>query len=710
MLSLPWAFLIACCGMVDDAGVTIADFEGDSYAGWKIEGDAFGQKPAKGTLPNQMNVTGFQGKGLVNSYHGGDVSTGTLTSPSFEIQRPYINFLIGGGKHPGLTCINLLVGGKVVRTATGDNNTSGGSEQLLPRHWHVLEFLGKQAQLQIVDLHTGGWGHICVDHIMQSKIKQGIDGKDTVIETVNQKRELVLDKKYLLLPISNQVKASRMTITIDGKQIHNFDIQLALDDKPDWWTKLDVPEYLGKSAVIEAFGVLPSCKGLDYITPSDTLRQAEPVYNEALRPQLRFSQLHGWNNDPNGMVYHDGEYHLFWQSNPFGRKWANMYWGHAVSRDLVHWEELPYALYPRTMAKSHCFSGSAHIDAQNTGGWQTGSEKTMVAAFTDTGLGEVLAISQDRGRNWQYLKDNPIIPKRDGRDPKLIWYEPGKHWVIAVYTRLDKKNFVEFYSSTNLKQWTKTSQLEGYYECPEIFELPVDGDATKRKWVLLAADAKYAIGNFDGKTFTPDHAGKHQVHHGMFYASQCFSNVPGGRVIQVGWVKGLELPGMCFSQGFSLPIELTLKTTADGVRLLAMPVKELEAQRENAISQTNVELSPEKPLVIKTSGQLFDIIAEVEPGNAQEITLSFGSSRIVYKCKEQKLDGMPLKLDGNKLQLRIIVDRPLYEVVGGAGLVYKTAARKDAGNEIENVTLSSTGGTAKVSSVTVHLMRSIWKK
>lgn len=687
----------------DEPDILVADFEGDDYAGWKVEGTAFGDRPARGTLPKQMPVTGFRGKGLVNSFNGGDAATGTLTSPAFKVERDYFNFLIGGGGHEGKTCLNLLHDGKVVRTATGPNVDAGGTEELTAVSWDVKDLRGKEVVVQVVDSHTGGWGHINVDHIVQSNTLAG----KLPVPLVDRTRELVLSKKYLLFPISNAAKPSRMTLTVDGRVVHDFDINLA-GDKPDWWARLDVPDLVGKTATIAAKKVPADSKGLDRIEPSDTIRHARPLYDEALRPQLRFSQMQGWNNDPNGMVYQDGVYHLFWQSNPFGPKWGNMYWGHVVSKDLVHWEERPYALYPRTMAKSHCFSGSAHIDENNTGGWGAGA---MIAAFTDTGAGEALAVSTDHGQSWKYIPENPVIPKRkdEGRDPKLIWYEPGKHWVIVVYTRIDKANCVEFYSSTDLKKWTKTGHIEGYYECPELFELPVDDDAKNKRWVLFAADAKYAVGRFDGKTFTPDYPGKHQVHHGSFYASQCFSRVPGGRVIQIGWAR-MDFPDMPFNQAFSLPIELRLRTTPTGVRLVAEPIKELESLRGEAKAVTGREVLPDKPLAVAAPGQLLDIVAEIEPGTAKEIALRFGANALVYKVAEQTLDGMPLPLTDGKFRVRVVVDRPLYEVVGGAGAVYKTAPRKDGGKPVEAVEVTAVGGSAAVKSLTVYPMHSIWKK
>jgi fructan beta-fructosidase len=688
--------------------IVVADFEGDDYGEWKAEGKAFGDKPAKGTLPNQMAVTGFKGKGLVNSFAGGDGSTGTLTSPKFKVEREYLNFLIGGGGFAEQTCVNLLLDGKVVRVATGPNTESGGSEELKATHWNVKELKGKEVTIQIVDKATGGWGHVNVDHIVQSDTKDGTEAK--VVKLADRTREIKIEKKFLLFPISNTAKPVRMAIEIDGKLVHNFDINLAAGDG-DWWARMEMPQYLGKTAKITAKKLAEDNKGFDLIYSLDdnfvTRRFGQPLYDGALRPQLRFSQLQGWNNDPNGMVYHDGEYHLFWQSNPFGNKWGNMYWGHAVSKDLVHWEELPYALYPRTMAKDHCFSGSAHIDENNTGGWGKGA---MVAAFTDTGAGEVLAVSTDKGRTFKMIDGNPVIPQRkdEGRDPKLVWYEPGKHWVMVVYTKTDKKDYAEFFSSTDLKKWEKTSRIEGYYECPEFFELPVDGDTKSKKWVLMAANAEYAVGTFDGKTFTPEHTGKHKVHHGAFYAAQCFSRTPGGRVIQIGWAQ-IETPGMPFNQCFSLPIELTLRKAKDGVRLFAEPIKELETLREKA-DQLGGQVTPDKSLTVKAPGQLMDVVATVAPGDAKEVKLTFGGNTLVYDSAKQTLDGMPLPLVDKAFTVRVVVDRPLYEVVGGNGAVYKTAARKDGGKEIGKVEFSATGGTATVKAVTVYPMESIWKK
>ena len=683
-----------------DADILIADFEGPDYGGWQTTGEAFGTAPAPGTLPSQGKVDGFRGNGLVNSFLGRDRRQGTLTSPPFEISRDFVNFLIGGGMHPGETCINLLVDGRIVRTATGPNDRPGGRETLDWASWDVKELRGKKAVIEIVDKHSGGWGHINVDHVVQSdKQAQMLAGE--------RSRDVVLDQEYLLLPIDNDARPCRVTITIDGSVIQNFDANLAVADV-DWWAHLDVSQYAGKTAAVNVDRLPADSKGLELVESSAAPRHTQPLYDEALRPQLRFSQMRGWNNDPNGMVYYDGEYHFFWQSNPFGPKWANMFWGHAVSRDLVHWQELPVALYPRVMAVDKCFSGSANVDVNNTGGWQTGDEKVLVAAFTDTGCGEALAVSNDRGRTWTYIEENPVIEHK-GRDPKLVWYEPGKHWVIAVYDIVEEKKCIAFYTSNDLKQWEFGSRIEGFHECPELFELPVDGDAHKTRWVLYGANAEYYVGAFDGRTFTPDHPEKLRVHHGSYYASQCFSLAPGGRVIQVGWAR-VTMPQMPFNQAFSLPTELTLKETPDGIRLCAMPIAEIETLRGKPQTADGQTLVPDEPISIATDGQLFDVVVAVEPRGAQAIKLQFGGSEVTYDVAEATLDGMPLVPVDGLLTFRVVVDRPMFETVGGDGSVYKTSPRPDGGTPIQSIQLTAVGGSAKLKTLEVYPMRSIWRK
>jgi fructan beta-fructosidase len=703
-------FQIVCCLaappgtllVVERPDILVADFEWKDYGDWKVTGEAFGPGPARGTLPDQMHVDGFLGKGLVNSYHGGDVTTGTITSPQFKIERRFIRFLIGGGKYPGKTCMNLLVDGKIVRTATGPNDKPGGSERLDWHSWDVSDLIGKAATIEIVDQATGGWGHINVDHIVQTDRKP-----PTILNDVM--RELVIQKRYLNLPVRNGAAKRRMSFTVEGRTEREFEIELA-DAEPDFWVFLDVSQFQDKKAVIQVDRLPEDSAGFESIEQSESIRGADELYRERLRPQFHFSSRRGWNNDPNGMVYYKGEYHLYYQHNPYGWSWGNMHWGHAISRDLVHWEELPIAIYPRQFG-DWVFSGSAVVDWKNTSVFRAGSDDVLVAAYTSTGRGECIAYSNDRGRTWTDYDGNPVV-KHLGRDPRLFWHEPTGRWVMAVYNEGEKKQNVDFYTSPDLKAWKFQSRIEGFYECPDIFELPVDGDAANKKWVLTAASSEYMIGTFDGKSFTPE-TPKLPGHRGnAFYAAQTFSDIPptDGRCIQIGWGQ-MATPGMPFNQMMCFPCELTLRTTPDGIRLHFEPVKELSLLRAKTHRVSKQPLKPGDNPLADVRGELFDIHADLELGDANEIGLRVRGTAITYDTKTQELVCLnrraPLKPTDGRIRLQVLADRTSLEIFGGDGLVYMPMAVTTTDDD-RSVALSAKGGTATIRSVELHELKSIW--
>ena len=682
--------------------ILIADFEGKDYGPWKVTGEAFGPGPARGTLPHQMRVDGFRGKGLVNSFLKGDGTTGTLTSPEFKIERKYINFLLGGGMHPGKTCINLVVDGQVARTATGPNDRPGGSERLDWHSWDVTELAGKTAHLQIVDQATGGWGHVNVDHVVQSDKKR---------EAVPARREVVIEKRYLHLPVKNGAAKQRMRFEVDGRTVREFTIELA-EDEPDFSVFADVTPFAGKKLTIAVDRLPEDSKGLESITQADDVPDAANLYKEKYRPQLHFSSRRGWNNDPNGLVYSKGEYHLFYQHNPYGWSWGNMHWGHAVSTDLVHWKELPVAIYPHQFG-DWVFSGSAVVDRDNTAGFKTGEEDVIVAAYTSTGRGEAIALSNDRGRTFTDYEGNPVVEHR-GRDPKVIWYGPGKHWVMAVFDEREKSRGIAFYTSKDLKEWEFQSRIDGYFECPEIFEMPVDGDKQNTRWAVYAADGAYAVGRFDGKTFTPDHEGKHRFNWGnCFYASQTFNNIPpeDGRRIQIAWgrVGHRDMP---FNQMMDFPVELSLRTTDEGPRLFALPVREIEKLHGKKHAWHDAAIEPEGNLLDGIEGDLFDIRAELEPGNAERLGFTIRGEPVAYDVKKGELSckgcRAPLKLAGGKLRLQILVDRTSIEIYAGNGRIYMPVG---VIHPDDNRTLATfaEGGTAKANTLEVYELRSAWE-
>ncbi len=529
--------------------------------------------------------------------------------------------------------------------------------------------------------------------------------------------DFTVTSNYLVIPIKNGVRKCELVVSNNGKPVWHYNTELAVNPEDvDWYAFFTLEQYKGKPVTVSVNQAAK--EGFDLIRQADTVPGSETWYKEPYRPQFHFSQKVGWNNDGNGMVYYDGEYHLFFQHNPVGVKWDNMTWGHAISKDLVHWQQQSDKLFPRTMAQAMCFSGSAAVDKKNTSGLKNGDEDVIVAFLTDTGAGESLAYSNDRGRTFTWYEGNPVVKHR-GRDPKVIWYaydkqaQPlndtagklGGHWVMAVYDENAGRN-IAFYTSTDLKNWTEQSHLTGFFECPEIFKLPVDGNAQNTRWVVTAADAQYVIGSFDGKTFTPEHEGKYRVHYGNYYAAQTFSDVPDGRRIQIGWAK-IDMPGMPFNQTFSFPHELTLRTSTDGVRLFAEPVKEIEKLYSKTQKLQNKPLIKDQPAGIDTADQMFDIRAAFDIGSAEQAGLQIGSERVIYDAKSHKLDQADMNPVNGQVTIRVLVDRPMIEIIGNDGRVYITKPRNPG--EVSAIQAFATGGDAKLIKLEVHELNSIWR-
>jgi len=680
--------------------ILIADFEGEDYGAWTAEGEAFGPGPARGTLPGQMAVSGYKGKGLVNTFFRGDDTTGVLTSPPFTIERDFIHFLIGGGMHPGEACIDLLVNGQVARTATGPNDRPGGSERLDWHSWDVSDLRGMRAAIRITDSRTGGWGHINIDHIVLSGRPQ---------QEAPASREIAVEHPYLHLPVKNGARMRRMRFVADDVTVREFDIELA-GGEPDFWVFADVSAFRGRVLRIAVDRLDADSTGLAAIVPADDVPAADGLYRETYRPRFHFSSRRGWNNDPNGLVFSRGEYHLFFQHNPYGWRWGNMHWGHAVSRDLVHWKELPVALYPQRYG-DWCYSGSAVVDRGDTAGFRTGEEDVIVAAYTSTGRGESIAFSNDKGRTFTDYAGNPVV-RHTGRDPKIIRYEPDGHWVMAVYDKIEESNGIAFYTSPDLKEWTFKSRIDGFYECPEIFELPVDGGADGTKWVVYAADGAYALGSFDGKVFEPE-TGKLRFNHGdCFYASQTFNNIPAddGRRIQIAWGR-VGHPDMPFNQMMNFPVELTLRSTAEGIRLFAEPVREIALLHRKTRAWSNVPLREGDNPLGGIAGDLFHIEAELAPGNAKELGLVIRGIPVSFDCTRNRLacrqSAALLAPEDGLIRLEILVDRTSIEIFGNSGRVYMPmGVIPDDGQR--NLEIFARGGAARIVSLAVHALRSAW--
>jgi fructan beta-fructosidase len=713
ILALFIAFALGTlAGFSQSADLLIHDFEGNDYGKWTASGSAFGNAPARGTLPDQMRVDGFHGQGLVNSFNGGDRSTGKLTSPLFKIERKYIQFLIGGGGWDGRTCMNLVLSGKVVRTATGPNVNPGGSERLQPAQWDVAEFLGKEVSLEIVDDATGGWGHINVDRIIQS---------DTRISAPliqrNVTRDIRMDKPFLNFPVKNGAPRKHVGLLVEGTELHGFEIELA-DGEPDWWAFFDATPLKGKTITVTVNELADGSQGLSSIDQTREIKGAGDLYREPLRPQFHFTSRRGWLNDPNGLVFFQGEYHLFYQHNPYGWSWGNMHWGHAVSKDLVHWKELPIALYPDQHGTM--FSGSAVVDWSNTGGFRTGKEPALVAMFTAAGrpFTQGLAYSNDRGRSWTKYEGNPVLGHivAENRDPKVIWYPPQNKWLMSLY--LDHNDFAIF-NSANLKQWEKLSdfKLQGDAECPNFFPLPLDGNSNNQRWIFFGANGIYSVGSFTGREFKPE-SKPQRLHNGnCWYAAQVYSDIPAkdGRCILLPWGRlpdGEIFRGMTFNHMMGLPVELTLHSVgASESAIRVSPVRELAALRNHTHSIKPQRLTAAANPLAGIKGELFEIEAVLKVGTSGVIDFDLRGVPVIYNAATQRLSCLgqhSTVIPGNgRISLQIFVDQCAVDIFGDGGLLYMPMASRMS-PENRALKLSCPDGSAEIESLKVHELKSAW--
>lgn len=693
------------------ADITIADFDGGNFGEWQTTGDAFGSAPATGTLSNQQEVSGFSGSGYASSYHGGDDSTGTLKSPEFKIERKFINFIIGGGGFAGETCINLLVDGQVVRTATGRNTASGGNERMDHQTWDVSEFSGKTASIEIVDQKKGGWGHITVDQIVQS---------DTA-EIIAVNKEFKINKRYLIWPVSATGRDKvQFTFTLEGQQKPFSFSNIAISSTPDFWTFTDLDHFQGGTVTVKGNVPRRLAAAWDMVEISDSYPGMDNLYKEDLRPQFHFTSRRGWLNDPNGLVYHDGKWHLFYQHNPYSHGWDNMHWGHATSTDLFHWTEHPVGLFPD--AEGFMFSGSGFVVPKDKTKLPINGKEAIVLAYTAEGnlnylpdkkVEQGLAITSDGGKTFQKFDGNPVLPYiiNQNRDPKVFWHEPSNHWVMALY--LDGPDYGIF-TSKDLVEWkqTQTYQIPDDTECPDLFPLAVDGDENKILWVNWGAKGRYLLGTFDGEKFHQE--GDVQQHYfGAAYAGQSYDNAPNNRRVHFGWLRdgGKGIEGAPFNQQMTLPMDFTLRTENGKPRLHAEPSVEVEGLRAETLDLKDLSFSDgAKDPLADYKGSLFEIQAVIDTKeSAGEIGFKiFGEYDAIWNTASQEFSGAHgkvLPID-DKLNVRIFVDKVSLEVFVNGTFISRYIRQHSGKQPIE---LVSKGGKAKFDSLKIHTLRSVWK-
>ena len=665
--------MLVCSRLLAADDLLIEDFESDSYAQWTVTGTAFGSAPAKGTLPNQMKVSGFRGKRLVNTFSGGDKSIGTATGPEFTVQRSHIAFLIGGGPHKDTLGLHLLLGDQTVRSATGPE-----SERLSWSSWDVSDLKGQKVRLRIVDNATKGWGHLSVDHIIQT---------DSPPKPFDLKRDLEL------------------------------------------------------------------------------YRQQSDYMNEPFRPQFHFTPEINWMNDPNGLVFHNGEYHLFHQYNPAGNSWGHMSWGHAVSTDLTHWKHLPLAIPEKDGLMA--FSGCCVVDHRNTSGFGDGTNPPMVAVYTAHGRGKQaqhLAFSNDNGRTWTQYAGNPVLDlnKANFRDPKVFWHEDTNRWVMVVSLAAEK--VLVFYSSNDLKNWQELSRFgpagtitKPNWECPDFFELPVEGEAGKKLWVLEVdigsgsiaggSGGEFFVGNFDGTRFQTLQRAQWVDYGRDFYAPISWDNIPkaDGRRIWIGWFNNWEtslVPTSPWRSCMTVPRTLGLKKVAFNAEepatsvLVQKPVRELQKLRTATRTlDTSVATWPPVPVTQRDeiSDLTFELEAKLKPGAARSVgfRIRTGKQEFTEIAYDRNSVGVyvdrtksgvvnfhkafagrhtaPARLINGEISLCILVDRSTVEVFinGGEAVISDRIFPTSQQAVIE---VFAGDDSAKISSVRLHKMKSIWQK
>jgi fructan beta-fructosidase len=494
--------------------------------------------------------------------------------------------------------------------------------------------------------------------------------------------------RYLHVPVRNGApKVVFQIANPEGRLLREFEVELALEVSPDWWAFYDISAFAGMELDVRVAGDTPpdlSAQALRQLMVSDDLPAMDALYRETGRPQFHFTPQRGWNNDPNGLAYAHGEWHLFFQHNPFGTTWGNMHWGHATSPDLVHWTEQPTALYQHSL-QDMAFSGGALVDHGNSAGLCPGStDDILVVSYTSTGRGECLAYSPDRGRTLVEYAGNPVLRHR-GRDPRIIRHAPTGKWVMVVYDEPDRGWRYAFYESTDLRTWRYLTAVDGFYECPDLFELPLDGDPAKRRWVLYGAGRRevagtaqvarssYLVGTFDGRAFRPEtpvlsgHLGPN------FYAAQTFANAPAGRTIMIGWLQGATYPGMPFAQGLTVPLELSLRSTAEGPRLAFTPVPELNALRRHSNTLNTPSLAAANAALAATTSELLDIELDLALARDSVVICAVRGTTIAYDAAAETLTApgvsTALAARAGRLVLRILVDRGVIEVFAGDGTV-----------------------------------------
>lgn len=566
------------------------------------------------------------------------------------------------------------------------------------------------------------------------------------------------DGKYLILPVQEHFEDdAQINVLVDGKIEETIYVRLART-KTDYTVPYDLSRFKGKNVMLDIVtgqgrNSVRDAKDdvcWDVITLSDTFDTTDRELQ--WRPAFHHTPEYGWMNDPNGMFYKDGVWHLYYQKNPYGSKWQNMTWGHSVSEDLINWEAKEDALRPDGLGA--IFSGSAVVDKNNTAGF---GEDAIVALYTSasTSQKQSLAHSNDNGETFEIYPGNPIITlDTEARDPNMFWNEETKEWNLVLAHALEKEML--FFTSPDLKTWTLQGAFgkglgaqEGVWECPDLFELEIPG-TDKTKWVLLSninpggpfggSATQYFIGDFDGKTFTSDTNPDGTVptkwlDYGKdHYATVSWSDAPDNRRTVIGWMSNwqyaADVPTLQFRSANTLPREMALFEDANGeLHVASVPSPELAKLRGKVVSTAKDKTIGQSPLSYKLPEDgLCEIDLTFQSQNSDLITLQLSNADgemvlMKYDNKNHTMsvdrrqsgvtdfsDKFPaittaptFEKDG-KINLRIFVDRSSIELFGNNGEFTMTNL-VFPNKPYTNLTIESKNGNAVLDSLNVYAVK-----
>lgn len=516
------------------------------------------------------------------------------------------------------------------------------------------------------------------------------------------KMKITVKNNYLIFPVNTLTKNKKLTFKNGDKTLYSLDIKIDYFN-PDFYAYIDVSRFMGQTLDIS---VDPQIK-LDFRIADDM--DIDNLYREPMRPQVHYTTKNGWINDPNGLIYLDGTYHMFYQYNPAEPHWGNMHWGHATSTDLIHWKEEKTALFPDD--RGAMFSGSAISDEKNLLGKNTGNKKAGLLYYTTTSpFSQRLSYSTDGFQTIEKYSDDPVIPhiEDENRDPKVIFCDEIDCYILALYL---KNDIYAIFKSDDLVNWVELQRLSlpGDNECPDIFPL-TDSEGT-RKWIFSGAHGRYLVGNFKNGKFEPEQEAISQ-HYGNLYASQTFSNLPNGRIVQIAWDRWY-LPSCGFNGQMGIPVELSLKINENTYYLEARPIKEIEALYNSFENYENIRTSHDTDFQVRLddTAYLFKIDGLSNVCGVTKMQIFGRTVQFDFNKNEITVgkNFAPISLTESQSEIIIIVDRCSMEIFADDGKIYMSCIDKDTfcDRNMPYLVIKSENETV-IKNMEIHSMKSIW--